>query len=186
MGTDIYGGIKYRHPAAGSDWYEGDAWLTAISLWPLYDQTDYAAFACLFGVRNYAGFTPLAAGRGLPAGLSAGLRAELERPVAAGDMECASWVSWAELAALDSSVTPEHCVGRLTWSARSLPSRLSQQLVPEKWPAEVREAVGARRPAGVRPSSGWSGGQATSWFATSLCPSARSWAQAPTGRTCSP
>ncbi len=63
--------------------------------------------------------------------------------MAAGELECASWMSWAELAVLDSSVTPEHYVGRLTWAAKSLPSRLSQQLVPEKWPAEVGEAVGA-------------------------------------------
>jgi len=143
VGTDIYGGIEYRHPGAGSDWYEGETWLTAISLWPLYDQTDYAAFGCLFGVRNHVGFTPLAAGRGLPVDLSAGLRAELERPVAVGDMDGASWVSWAELAALDSSAVPEHYVGRLTWSSKSLPSRLTQQLVPGNWPVEVSEAVGA-------------------------------------------
>lgn len=24
VGTDIYGGIEYRHPGAGSDWYEGE------------------------------------------------------------------------------------------------------------------------------------------------------------------
>jgi hypothetical protein len=91
VGTDIYGGIEYRHPGVGSDRYQGDTWLTAISLWPLYDQTDYAAFACLFGVRNHAGFTPLAADRGLPGDLSAGLRAERGPSVAAGDMQHASW-----------------------------------------------------------------------------------------------
>ena len=143
MGSDIYGGIEYRHPGAGSQWYEGETWLTAISLWPLHDEADYAAFACLFGVRNYAGFAPLAAARGLPVDVSAGLRAELERPVAVGDMDGASWVSWAELAALDPSATPEHYVGRLTWSSKSLPSRLTRHMVPGRWPAEVSEAVGA-------------------------------------------
>jgi hypothetical protein len=33
----------------------------------------------------------------------------------------ASLMRWAELAALDPSVTPEHDVGRLTWSAKSTP-----------------------------------------------------------------
>lgn len=186
VGTDIYGGIEYRHPGVGSDWYQGDTWLTAISLFPLYDEADYAAFACLFGVRNYAGFRPLAADRGLPGDLSAGLRTELGPSVAAGDMEHASWVSWAELAALDPAAIPEHHVGRLTWSARSLPSRLNQQLVPAQWPVEVREAVGPPLPAGIRPSVGWSGRRRTSPFAISRCPSARSWVQALTGRTCSP
>ena len=142
MGTDIYGGIEYRPPGIGSDWYEGDPWLTAISLWPLYDQTDYAAFACLFGVRNVAGFSPIAAGRGLPADLSAGLRADLEQPLAVGDLDDATWVNWAELAALDLSATPAHYVGRLTWNAKSLPSRLTRQLVPAQWQSEVREVVG--------------------------------------------
>jgi hypothetical protein len=52
-----------------------------MDLWPLYDQTDYAAFGCLFGVRNYAGFQPLAPDRGLPAvGVSpANLRSATER-----------------------------------------------------------------------------------------------------------
>jgi hypothetical protein len=106
-GAISHGGIEYRHPGAGPQWHEGETWLTAISRWPLHDETDYAAFACLFGVRNHAGFAPLAAARGLPVEVSAGLRAELERPVAVGDMDGASRVNRAELAALDPSVTPE-------------------------------------------------------------------------------
>jgi hypothetical protein len=148
VGTDIYGGIEYRHPGAGSDWYEGDTWLTAVSLRPLYDENDYAAFACLFGVRNYAGFsTPIAADRGLPDDLSAGFR-ELEPWLAAGGMEHASWVSWSELAALDPSVTPDHYVGQLIWSTKSSPWVSHQRLVPAEWPAEVHEEVGP-------PPSGW-------------------------------
>lgn len=152
VGTDIYGGIEYRHPGAGSDCYEGDTWLTVVSLRPLYDQADYAAFGCLFGIRNYAGYTPLAAGRGLPADLSSGLRAELEAPVAAGHMDGATWVSWAELAALDPSAIPGHFIGRLTWSARSQPWLLHEQLVPAQWPAEVRGRTGDP-PAGWKPDT---------------------------------
>ena len=40
------------------------------------------------------------------------------------------------------------------WSAKSLPSRLNQQLVPAQWPVEVREAVGLP-PVGWDPATGW-------------------------------
>lgn len=144
VGTDIYGGIEYRHPGAGSDWYDGDTWLTAISLWPLYDETDYVAFACLFGARNYAGYAPIAANRGLPADISAGLRADLAGHVAAGEMDCASWVNWAELAALDPSAVPERFVGRLTWTTTPPASAHHyQRMVGAEWPVEVCETVGA-------------------------------------------
>ncbi|MGW7404040.1 hypothetical protein ACWGI9_09910 [Streptomyces sp. NPDC054833] len=98
MSTDIHGGIEFRHPGVDTDYYEGEPWVAAMDLWPLYDETDYAAFGCLFGVRNYAGFQPLAPDRGLPVDLSSGMRAKLGPWVAAGDLYGASWVSWAELA----------------------------------------------------------------------------------------
>ncbi|MFD7900560.1 hypothetical protein [Streptomyces sp. NPDC059743] len=142
MGTDIHGGIEFRHPGVGTDYYDGESWVAAMDLWPLYDQTDYAAFGCLFGVRNYAGFRPLAPGRGLPPDLSSGMRTQLESSVATGDLTRASWVSWAELAALDPAATPDRFVGRLTWWEKSLPSTRHQQLVPADWPAEVLTVVG--------------------------------------------
>ncbi|MFJ8994250.1 hypothetical protein ACIRQH_28100 [Streptomyces sp. NPDC102279] len=45
MSTDIHGGIEFRHPGAGTDHYDGEPWVAAMDLWPLYDETDYAAFA---------------------------------------------------------------------------------------------------------------------------------------------
>jgi hypothetical protein len=74
VSTDIHGGIEFRHPGAGTDYYDGEPWVAAMDLWRLYDETDYAAFGCLFGVRNEAGFQPLAPDRGLPADLSSGIR----------------------------------------------------------------------------------------------------------------
>jgi hypothetical protein len=106
MGTDIHGGIEFRHPHAGTDYYDGEPWVTAMDLWPLYDETDYAAFGCLFGVRNYAGFQPLAPDRGLPVDLSSGMRAQLEPWVAAGHMHGASWISWTELASINPTTGP--------------------------------------------------------------------------------
>ncbi|NUR00952.1 MAG: hypothetical protein HOY79_31815 [Streptomyces sp.] len=146
MGTDIYGGIEFRHPGAGTDYYDGEPWVVAMDLWPLYDQTDYAAFGCLFGVRNYAGFRPLAADRGLPPDLSSALRAELEAFVVAGDMSAASWVSWAELAAMDPASAPDHFAGRLTWSTKESPWTLRQQLVPVSWPSDLVSVVGQPPP----------------------------------------
>ncbi|MEU1181565.1 hypothetical protein ABZ464_28765 [Streptomyces sp. NPDC005820] len=146
MSTGIHGGIEFRHPGADTDYYDGEPWVAAMDLWPLYDQTDYAAFGCLFGVRNYAGFQPLAPDRGLPVDLSRGMRSQLELWVAAGDLHGASWVSWAELASLDPATTPDHFIGRLTWHTKSLPSILHQQLVPDPWPSEALAAVGTPPP----------------------------------------
>lgn len=104
MGTDIHGGIEFRHPGAGTDYYDGEPWVAAMDLWPLYDERDYVAFGCLFGVRNSAGFRPLAPERGLPADLSSGMRSTLGSWVVPGDLSGASWVSWAELAEVLSTV----------------------------------------------------------------------------------
>ncbi|MFG1805297.1 hypothetical protein [Streptomyces sp. NPDC049040] len=148
MSTGIHGGIEYRHPGVGSDHYEGEPWVAAVDLWPLYDQSDYAAFGCLFGVRNTAGYRPLAAGRGLPADLSSGLRADLWDSVRDGFLTDATWVSWADVASLDPAAGPESYAGRLSWSALDPPSTHHQVLVPARWPPEVVAAVGPR-PVGL-------------------------------------
>ncbi|MEV7387833.1 MULTISPECIES: hypothetical protein [unclassified Streptomyces] len=142
MGTDIYGGIEFRHPYAGTEDYDGEPWVTAMDLWPLYDETDYTAFGLLFGVRNYVGFRPLAAGRGLPADLSSNMRSVLCSWIDQGEMDSASWVSWAEIASVDPATAPEHYVGRVTWHQRSQPAIRRSQLVSRSWPAEVLAMVG--------------------------------------------
>ncbi|MHB9858399.1 hypothetical protein [Streptomyces sp. YIM S03343] len=142
MGTDIYGGIEFRHPYAGTDDYSGEPWVTAMDLWPLYDETDYTAFGLLFGVRNYVGFPPLAPGRGLPDDLSSGMRSQLGSWVERGEMDGASWVSWGELASLDPATGPEHFVGRVTWYQKSLPSTLHRQAVSHRWSSDFLSVVG--------------------------------------------
>jgi hypothetical protein len=153
VSTDIHGGIEFRHPGAGTDYYDGEPWVAAMDLWPLYDETDYAAFGCLFGVRNYAGFQPLAPDRGLPVDLSIGMRSQLDPWAASGDLHSATWVSWAELASIDPTTTPDHFIGRLTWRTKSLPSTLHQQLVSDSWPAEALSAVGVP-PANLHNATG--------------------------------
>ncbi|MFD9484112.1 hypothetical protein [Streptomyces sp. NPDC059991] len=144
MSTDIDGGIEFRHPGAGTDYYEGEPWVCAMDLWPLYDQSDYAAFGCLFGVRNYAGYRPLAAERGLPEDVSSQLRERLQPWVAEGHLSSATWILWSEIAALDPATAPGHYTGRLTWSSRAKPATLHQQLVPAQWSPELIAAVGRR------------------------------------------
>jgi hypothetical protein len=152
MGTEIYGSIEFRHPGVGTDYYEGEPWVAAMDLWPLYDQSDYAAFGLLFGVRNYAGFQPLAAGRGLPNDLSGTVRAQLESSVARGDMDGATWVTWAQLAGLDPALLPGRYVGRVSWSQPA--SGLSHgQLVPARWPDDVLATTGPP-PPGWDPAHG--------------------------------
>ena len=70
-----------------------------MNLGQLYDTRDYDSFGCLFGVMNFVGFEPVAAGRGLPQ--------DVARPtaeLAARSLHFwSTWVSWAEIAAVDWS-----------------------------------------------------------------------------------
>lgn len=138
MGTDIHGGIEFRHPAADTDFYDGEPWVAAMDLWPLYGERDCAAFAFLFGVRDDVGFRPLAAGRGLPPDVSGRLRKHLS------GMYGASWITWAAFAAADLDAVPERFTGRLTWHPPSRPGLFRQCLVPAVWPPEVVAEVGPR------------------------------------------
>jgi hypothetical protein len=57
LGTDIHGYIEVKLD------YDGtleEHWQAAINLFWLYEGSDYDAFGCFFGVRNYANFRPIA------------------------------------------------------------------------------------------------------------------------------
>ncbi|MFJ7244871.1 hypothetical protein ACIQWA_09495 [Kitasatospora sp. NPDC098652] len=71
MGMDIHGFIEYRrtHGAPVDEGGEDTAWSAAMDLYALYCGRNYDEFGRLFGVRNLAGFRPLAPDRGLPEGL---------------------------------------------------------------------------------------------------------------------
>ncbi|WP_421735260.1 hypothetical protein [Cellulomonas sp.] len=104
MVTDIYGGVEFRHPHHGADYYDGEPWVMAVDLWPLLESGGAAganpAFAFLFGARNTYGFTPIAERRGLPDDASSAIRGKLEPDLATGEL-VGSWVAWSELADLD-------------------------------------------------------------------------------------
>ncbi|MFI7079349.1 hypothetical protein ACIBO1_18815 [Micromonospora sp. NPDC049903] len=90
MGTDIDGGVEVRPGGAGSPWSLADVLTDDLP-------RDYDAFGLLFGVRNYAGFTPVAPGRGLPEDASP----ELRRLRTVEPVHDCTWVTWAEVARID-------------------------------------------------------------------------------------
>ena len=101
MGTDISGFVECRSWRLHEDG-EDTPWRAAIDLFFLNITRNYDAFGCLFGIRNYANFRPLATERGLPADASEAVRAELDRLSQWPDQAYGTtWVSWAELVAID-------------------------------------------------------------------------------------
>ncbi|MFD7256355.1 hypothetical protein [Streptomyces sp. NPDC059874] len=98
MGADIHGFIECRVTYGTLD-EEDSSYRTAIDLDMLYGGRNYDAFGCLFGVRNYAGFRPLAEGRGLPPEVTDEVRDYYE---GAPDLyHSATWIGWEELSAVD-------------------------------------------------------------------------------------
>ncbi|GHG31279.1 hypothetical protein [Streptomyces zaomyceticus] len=75
MSTDVSGMIECRPGARlwGVD-DEDTVWEAGIDLFLLNRGNAYDGLACLFGVRNYFGFRPLAEDRGFPDDASEGLR----------------------------------------------------------------------------------------------------------------
>ncbi|MGC0317068.1 hypothetical protein [Kitasatospora acidiphila] len=152
MGTDIYGGIEVRDPHADEDWYEWEPWRLAMDLYPLFDGRNYTAFGFLFGVRNYDGWQPVAANRGLPEDASAKLRQEYEqaRTIDAA-VHAPSWVSWAELDRIDMSATPAGPGGVLIVHNSMSPSLQTWYGVRDRWPSPVLDRFGTP-PLGATPA----------------------------------
>ncbi|MER5204832.1 hypothetical protein [Streptomyces sp. NPDC002825] len=99
MSTEVSGIIECRPGARfwGPD-DEDSVWHAAIDLFLLNNGHAYDALACLFGVRNYFGFRPVAESRGFPGDASEGLQTEYgESP----DTHGTTWVTLAELAWTD-------------------------------------------------------------------------------------
>ncbi|MEU4190379.1 hypothetical protein AB0E69_00620 [Kribbella sp. NPDC026611] len=142
MATDVSGGIECRHPAWDPDQLSNQPWVKELDLHPLYVDHDYASLGLLFGVENSAGFQPVAEGRGLPDDVSSELRDELQPWLDKGEMFGATWISWAELAAIDPKMRAENYVGRLSWR-QAFGALLTRQMVQAEWPAEAIEVVGA-------------------------------------------
>ncbi|MFJ6514178.1 hypothetical protein ACIQMO_20735 [Streptomyces sp. NPDC091406] len=142
MGTDISGCLEYRASEDGRE----TAWHTVHDLDSLNDTRNYDAFGCLFGVRNYANFRPLAADRGLPADPSAGLSARFARLsdwYGADGFHGTTWITWAQLKAVDWDEPAEKPDSRLHQYRRT-PNGL-RMTGKSVWSADFAEAVGLER-----------------------------------------
>ncbi|GAA2559308.1 hypothetical protein GCM10010435_33110 [Winogradskya consettensis] len=149
MSTDIYGVIEVYQLRPHDDPDDMEPWTRAMDLYPLYPNNNYFAFGCLFGVRNWANWEPIAARRGLPGDVSDAVRTEFQSDAgidaAVGDQ---TWVSWAELKDLDMTVTPQ-CRGVLQkWSAKG---DCSYWRVDDEWPADIVTRYGVP-PLGPTPA----------------------------------
>ncbi|MBW8481063.1 hypothetical protein [Actinomadura parmotrematis] len=133
MGTDIHGVLECRRPYGA----EPRPWLPAIDLGLLYGDRDYDAFGCLFGVRNYASFRPLAAYRGLPGDVSDAVR----EAAADEDAHGRTWISWAEVAAVDWDEPAEEADLRLHQYRPGPDGALAYQ-GKSLWSAGLAEAAG--------------------------------------------
>ncbi|MFE2149261.1 hypothetical protein ACFXJO_03015 [Streptomyces lavendulae] len=102
MSTDVSGMIECRPGARlwGPD-DEDTLWEVAIDLLLLNRGNAYDGLACLFGIRNYFGFRPLAEGRGFPDDASDGLRDEFADCGGPRYVHGTTWLTWAELETTD-------------------------------------------------------------------------------------
>ncbi|MFJ6634737.1 hypothetical protein ACIQMR_25590 [Streptomyces sp. NPDC091376] len=144
MGTDISGFVECRawhlHDEGGHS-----AWRAAIDLFLLNVTRNYDAFGCLFGVRNYANFRPLAADRGLPADASKAVRAELDKLAQWPDQAYGTtWITWAELKAVDWDEPAEKPDSRLHQYRQTADGlRLTGKA---SWSPRFAQAVGLSEP----------------------------------------
>ncbi|MFV5994779.1 hypothetical protein ACNPQM_20495 [Streptomyces sp. NPDC056231] len=113
---------------------DSSAWHAAFDLYSLGVDRNYDAFGCLFGVRNYVNFRPLAPNRGIPIDASETVRAELDRLPWPDQAHSCTWITWAELKAVDWDEMAERpdsriheyrdtphglrLVGKASWSPR--------------------------------------------------------------------
>lgn len=134
MGTDIHGFVE----CADED---GGPWTAAIDIDLLYRGRGYDAFGCLFGVRNFAGFRPLAEGRGLPQDASETARAEFAEW--GRDGHSATWISWAELKRVDWAEPAEQVDARVHEYRRTEDGWVMSGKAA--WDGRVAEVVGLSR-----------------------------------------
>ncbi|MET9673453.1 hypothetical protein ABZY68_10230 [Streptomyces sp. NPDC006482] len=108
MSTDVSGMIECRPGARlwGLD-DEDTVWEAGIDLFLLNRGNAYDGLACLFGIRNYFGFRPLAEGRGFPDDASDELRGEFAGYGGPRYVHGTTWLTWAELSATDWQETDD-------------------------------------------------------------------------------
>jgi hypothetical protein len=106
MGTDINGWVEFRL---------ADSWYAAIRPGSIVGR-DYDAFGCLFGVRNFAHFRPIAPDRGIPA--DASLMVQHEFKEGERYWHNPTWISWREVREIDIDEPAEQADSRIHWYTR--------------------------------------------------------------------
>jgi len=94
MTTDVNGWVEWR-------WNEADDEWTGVIKIGMIVAGNYDMYGCLFGVRNYTGFRPVAYNRGLPTNASDETKAEYTQY--GTEAFSPSWIAWPEIAAIDWS-----------------------------------------------------------------------------------
>lgn len=176
MGTDIHGAIECR-PQFGMP--TARAWTYAMDLGLIYETRDYDAFGCLFGVMNFAGFDPVADGRGLPADADP---RTTDCAMAMTPTFGMTWIGWDEIEAIDWEQPALRPDARLheyrrdesgSWqfvskgqTSESFAARLARTAGPatdRTWPAGTEWLIGSRlyrsevltRKDAISPRSDW-------------------------------
>jgi hypothetical protein len=146
MGTDIHGWVEIKMPWS-EHWYE------IIRVGLLLNRS-YDIFGCLFGVRNYANFAPIAAHRGIPVDAS-----EVVKQEAGNEYDHShSWITWAEIKQIDWEEPAElpdsriHRYGRDEQGNLVLESKAS-------WDRDFAAQVGYSIAEGVSGTRTWPEGQ---------------------------
>jgi hypothetical protein len=85
-------------------------------------ERDYDLFGCLFGVRNFANFQPLAEARGLPPAVSRQVQVRFQEDE---DAWGHTWLSWAEFKAMDLDEQAERPDDRIHKYRREHDGRLA-------------------------------------------------------------
>ena len=92
MGTDIHGWVEVKRN-------EKYGW-EAIIFISDFIHRNYDMFGCLFGVRNYAGFRPIAPDRGLPNDISWYVEKDYKEWYDDG-AHSVTWITWKEIKSID-------------------------------------------------------------------------------------
>ena len=104
MSVGIDGWVEVRQlPPGYRTWHTTPPWIAVITVGSLLDQ-NADMFGSLFGVRNVTRFRPVAADRGFPADPSVELASAMSRLapfVKTGEVGHASWLTWAEIKAIN-------------------------------------------------------------------------------------
>ncbi len=150
MGTDIHGWIEIALQPFPED---DKSWVALVDVLFLFWR-DYDLFGCLFGVRNYADFRPLAPDRGIPEDASTTVREGFFK-----EAENPSWILWSELKAVDweeETLTPHVRLNEYHYDENG---ELKLYQSGGGWTTDIEKATGVTRDQFWAPDHHWLEGQ---------------------------